>query len=67
VPKRTGGWRGIPDHSHQYFLGPFLMAVEKRALQSSPPTITVFAVCVRTVTLQVGKPFKPGGGTRSGG
>ena len=42
--------RDCPAHDHQYFLGPFLMALEKRALASDPPPVTVFAVCVRTLT-----------------
>lgn len=69
VPQKTRENRGVvtaPAHDHTYFLGPFLMALEKRALVSDPPPVTVVAVCVRTLTWEVGKPFKPGGGTRKG-
>ena len=50
--------------SSNSLLGPFLMALEKRALASDPPPVTVFAVCVRTLTWEAGKPYKPGAATR---
>jgi hypothetical protein len=69
VAQKTRENRGTvtaPGHDHTYFLGPFLMATEKRVLASDPPPVTVFAVCVRTLTWAAGKPLKPGGGTRKG-
>ena len=69
VPKKTKENRGVvtaPSHDHTYFLGPFLMATEKRALASDRPPVTVVAVCVRTLTWDAFKPFKPGTGTRKG-
>jgi hypothetical protein len=64
--KENRGTVTAPGHDHTYFRGPFLMAVDKRALVSDSPAVTAFAVCVRTLTWQAGKPFKPGGGTRKG-
>ena len=67
VAQKTKENRGVvtaPAHDHTYFLGPFLMALEKRALASDPPPVTVFAVCVRTLTWEAGKPYKPGAATR---
>jgi hypothetical protein len=69
VPQKTRENRGAvtaPGHDHTYFLGPFLMATETRALASDPPPVTVFAVCVRLTTFDPAKAPTAGTGTRKG-
>ena len=50
-------------HSHAYDRPARLLPLEA---SSAPEKITVYAVCVRLLTLQVAKPRQPGGGTRKG-
>ena len=69
MPKQTKENRGTvtaPAHDHTYFLGPFLMALGKESLGFGPPGGHGLRVCVRTLTWQAGKPYKPGGATRKG-
>jgi hypothetical protein len=62
VPQTTRS-AGVPSHDHKYFLGPFLMAQENRSFSAEPATVTVHAVCVRLLNIQLAKPRQPGTGT----
>ena len=51
-------------HSHTYDLPALMQPLETRSFASDPADVTVYAVCMRTTSIELAKPRQPGDGTK---